>query len=236
MVASIARGRFEKKFIPGRLAPAEVASMIRRHPAAFREVFPPRVVHNIYVDTPARSLYWDHVRGASPRSKYRVRWYDWADGTVSAPVLEHKSRCGALCEKATYTLEAAGADPLELAFKLPGLEDGVALPPLVQLALQHTEPALVNRYRRAYYLSGSGRIRLTVDSCLEYCGVDGASGNRAPGRRDPVSVVLELKYDPEHHDEAAVVTNGLPFRLARFSKYCRGIEATIGRMSNSGSH
>ena len=37
-------------------------------------------------------------------------------------------------------------------------------------------------------------------------------------------VVVELKYDPAHAEEAEAVGQALPFRLGRFSKYMTGIE------------
>jgi hypothetical protein len=36
-------------------------------------------------------------------------------------------------------------------------------------------------------------------------------------------VIVELKYEPAHEEDAALVGHALPFRLARFSKYVAGV-------------
>ncbi|MCW5556507.1 MAG: VTC domain-containing protein [Verrucomicrobiae bacterium] len=47
------------------------------------------------------------------------------------------------------------------------LEDP-ALPEAVRMELAHMEPALINRYRRKYFLSADGHYRITVDTGLEF--------------------------------------------------------------------
>jgi hypothetical protein len=42
--------RYEKKFIAEGFTLPEVLARVKRHPAAFREVYPPRIVNNIYLD------------------------------------------------------------------------------------------------------------------------------------------------------------------------------------------
>jgi hypothetical protein len=55
------------------------------------------------------------------------------------------------------------------------------------------------------------------------------------------SVIIELKFDPLHAGRAASVTNALPYRLARCSKYVLGIErlfatqpavSSVGKVGN----
>jgi hypothetical protein len=100
--------------------------------------------------------------------------------------------------------------------------EAAELPPVLRLALQHMEPTLLNRYRRHYFLSHDGRFRLTVDSELQFAGVQ-ADGRRTlfPAVAAAV-VVIELKFGPEF--DACLVTNTLPFRVSRFSKYVAGIQ------------
>jgi hypothetical protein len=76
--------------------------------------------------------------------------------------------------------------------------------------------------------SADGRFRLTVDGQLEFHGT-GPSPNpttNEPNHRD--LVILELKFDAEHAEAAAGVTNAFPFRLNRCSKYVLGIEQVHG--------
>lgn len=38
------------------------------------------------------------------------------------------------------------------------------------------------------------------------------------------NVILELKYNVEHDSQASIISNLLPFRVTKSSKYIRGIE------------
>jgi hypothetical protein len=40
--------------------------------------------------------------------------------------------------------------------------------------------------------------------------------------------ILELKYDHEQDEEAGFITNHLPFRMTKSSKYVMGIESFYG--------
>jgi len=221
-------GRYERKFLAESRNADAVSAVVRRHPALFREVFPPRVVNNIYLDTPGRRDYLDHVNGAGIRQKSRVRWYgDPAPEAAFAAALEVKSRRGALSGKATYPLASLQMSGHGCIHMLASTLERSTLPGAVRLALQCTEPALVNRYHRQYFLSADTLVRVTVDSALEWFAISPASGllvRVGYGQRD--HVVVEVKYGPEDTDSAAAVTNTLPWRLTRFSKYVRGIDAS----------
>src|SRR5437879_6346363 len=99
-----ANPRYERKFLPQEFALAEVLTLVRRHPAMFREVYPPRFVNNIYLDSPGRSDYHDHVAGVPNRSKTRVRWYGAPSGHIAMPVLEQKVKHGHVGGKLSHGL------------------------------------------------------------------------------------------------------------------------------------
>lgn len=65
--------RYERKFVAPDSDLGEVLALVRRHPAAFGQAYPPRTVNNVYLDTPARRDYFDHVAGVGNRSKTRIR-------------------------------------------------------------------------------------------------------------------------------------------------------------------
>jgi hypothetical protein len=215
--------RYERKFLATTGDASAVAALVRRHPAVFREVFPERIVNNVYLDTPSRRDYHDHVNGAGVRQKSRVRWYgDLAPSGAIA--LEVKSRHGALSGKQTYALGRFDVDGQPWSHAVSATLDRSLLPDALRLALRLTEPALVNRYRRRYFLSADGCVRLTVDSSLEWHAVGRHTLTRVlPGQPSPV--IVELKYGPDDADAAEAVASRLPWRLTRFSKYVRGIEA-----------
>ena len=102
--------RYERKFLAGRLSLAEVLALVRRHPALFREAYPPRSVNNIYLDSPALRDYHDHIQGVACRSKTRIRWYGSCGVSVERPVLERKIKQGAVGGKLSHPLPAMAWD------------------------------------------------------------------------------------------------------------------------------
>lgn len=220
------RVRHERKFLPDGFTPAELIARVRCHPAVFRESYPERVVNNLYFDSPDLRHYHDHVDGMANRLKFRVRWYGDFRGRIERPVLEVKSRQGLVGAKSAYALP-----PITLngdwsrrwwgaAFEPAGLPDRV------RLQLAAVEPKLANRYRRRYFCTADGQVRLTVDFALEF--LDPRHGSLAPVRALQPPVILELKYDPANSAAAARIANAFPFRLTRCSKYILGMDDLLG--------
>jgi SPX domain protein involved in polyphosphate accumulation len=216
--------RYEQKFVVHARSLAEAMATVRRHRAVFREVYPPRAVNNIYLDSPGLRAYFDHVNGTANRVKTRIRWYGQMSGPVERPVLERKLKRGLVSGKIAYALPAlsinGGVPREELETTL--LQAG--LPEALQSTLRHLQPSLVNRYQRHYFLSADRRFRLTVDSQLQFFGAGNANGWKTPLFPRDIAIIIELKFDPCHAEYAPVITSTLPFRLARCSKYVLGIE------------
>ena len=216
--------RYERKFLAEGVSSAEVLARVRCHPGAFREVYPPRVVNNVYLDTPSRRDYHDHIDGAPNRTKTRVRWYGPQFESAERPTLERKLKRGLVSGKASHTLPNLTINGGCLRSFLARNLEAADLPPELRLALRHMEPALLNRYRRHYFLSRDGDFRLTVDSELQFAGVKADGRPRAFSGAASAVVIVELKFAPEFAEKASLVTNRLPFRVSRFSKYVAGIE------------
>jgi hypothetical protein len=166
------------------------------------------------------------VNGAANRSKTRVRWYGEQFEAADRPMLERKMKRGMVSGKEAHLLPplpmngACTRSLLETAF------DSAVFPPLLRSALRLVEPALFNRYHRHYFLSRDGKFRLTVDSHLQFAG---ARFNCRPaiGSLPAAStVIIEVKFEPDSAENAAGITNALPFRLARFSNYVEGMGRT----------
>jgi hypothetical protein len=215
--------RYERKFLAARLSLAGVLALIRRHPAMFREAYPPRVVNNLYLDSPARRDYFDHVNGVSDRVKTRIRWYGGLSGHIERPNLERKIKRGTVGGKATCPLPAfhvnGGIAPPDLAATL----DNAGLPVILRSALRFMEPVLANCYHRHYFQSADGGFRLTADSELQFFGLHPGTGAMTPVAAGDVPVIIELKFDLHRAEGAVPIANALPFRLARCSKYVLGI-------------
>ena len=217
--------RYERKFIADRHTLAEVLALVKRHPAAFRESYPARSVNNLYLDSADLRDYRDHVNGIAHRTKTRIRWYGAWAGRLDTAALERKLKQGLVSGKLSHKLPPIAMNghlwrpDLETAF------DGADLPPLTRSALHHLQPSLLNRYQRHYFQSADGCFRLTVDSGLQFAAARQAQGLGVFFGPSAAPVVIELKYGLAEADKAPRVTNVLPFRLARCSKYVLGINA-----------
>ncbi len=227
MSAALPNLRYELKFLANGHSLAEALALVRHHPASFREAFPPRTVNNLYLDSPGLRDYFDHVNGVADRAKSRIRWYGPLTGRVEKPMLERKIKRGAVSGKALHALpplfQNGGGFRHTIGEALG--QDGLA--ETVRSTLRQLEPSVLNRYRRHYFESADRRFRLTVDSELQFASVRGAESGPLRGSASHGSPILELKYQPQHADRAAAITNALPFRVTRCSKYVLGIE-TIG--------
>jgi len=225
MTTSLPNLRYEKKFVAHGFTLAEIMAGVRRHSFSFREVYPPRTVNNIYFDSPARRDYQDHIDGVANRTKTRVRWYGQSQDVAERPRLERKLKRGSVSGKEAYDLAplrlSQGCRPslFEAAF------DGSAFKPMLRSTLRHLAPILYNSYQRHYFQSHDARFRLTLDSQLRFSSVP---HNRCPAScsfHTVPKVIIELKFAPEFAEHASLITNAIPFRMTRFSKYVVGIES-----------
>lgn len=211
--------RYERKYRIDHLAQAVVEQVIRLHPAGFRRLYPDRWINNIYFDTPDLITFQQNVVGAPHRAKYRLRWYGDDDRRATRPQFEIKAKHNELGSKVQFPFSPFSLDRLEAASS----ELNRKAPTFALL-----RPALMNRYRRSYFGSPDGRFRLTLDSRLSFRAVPHRSqAQRVRAIQDP-AIIVELKYD--HADDGAAdrITQFLPFRASKSSKYVTGINLTMG--------
>jgi SPX domain protein involved in polyphosphate accumulation len=223
--------RYERKFFVTELDRAQVRSIVRRHPALFREAYPPRYINNLYLDTPWMGHYQDNLDGAPERMKVRVRWYHTLEARAERPVLEFKIKRGWVGWKESLPFPPLEVGPELSAAGLRTLVEGSDLPPLARERLAGLRPALVNRYRREYYATPDGRFRVTIDDELTYYAVHPLAGRLHARAADHGVVIVELKYDRAHERQAERVASRFPFRLTRSSKYVRGVERCGAQVS-----
>jgi hypothetical protein len=181
-------------------------------------------VNNIYLDSPARTDYHDHINGTANRSKTRLRWYGQSSGVIERPRLERKLKRGMVSGKQAYAIPPLSINGDCLRSCLETAFDTAVILPVLRSALRYLEPALFNRYQRHYFLSRDGRFRLTVDSGLQFAGSPHDRWSANFSLSAGATVIIELKFEPEFAGDAVLVTNTLPFRVTRFSKYIAGIE------------
>jgi SPX domain protein involved in polyphosphate accumulation len=212
--------RYERKFAVETPDAAVVRMAVKRHPAMFRRIYPPRNVNNIYLDTPALAAAHHNLEGMPDRWKARVRWYGPFWGTTEEAALELKRKHGDVGNKETYPL--AGIE-ITSGMSCESLRAAIGAVPAAVRAVAALEPALANSYRREYYATPDRRFRATIDSNLSYLAI----GHHRPAVRRRRYVVLEVKYDRRWDAAAHEICAEFPFRVTKFSKYADGL-AMIG--------
>jgi len=216
--------RYERKFFSSFLNKYEVESVIKLNPAMFSEIYHQRFINNIYLDTYGFSSYFDNEDGVSERVKTRIRWYGDLFAPITEPYLELKVKRGFLGGKLRFPLkpfcldEDCSLDALQRVF------DESNLPSLLREQLKSMGCALLNRYSRKYFESADHKFRITIDFDLEYFRINNSRNSFTERLADWQTVILELKYDQADDDEARCITNHLPFRLTKSSKYAMGIQ------------
>lgn len=219
--------RHEVKFTSRQHNFQRLMNWIRLHPAAFTSRFPPRMIHNVYFDTPDHSAYRDNLAGISSRSKVRYRWYG-QERTPMAGTLEVKRRRNCFGWKVGFPVKDA---PYQLGDRWTTIRERISSQ--IEQAGQawlhaNPMPVLLNEYSRQYFVSGDGTIRITVDTGLRTWDqrFKSCPNLTHTGMLQPV-VVVEVKFDRENRDAASMVLLGMPIRVSRNSKYATGLQSVL---------
>lgn len=223
------RFRYERKFFIEGVDKHTLERVLRFHPAMFSEIFHERFVNNIYFDSMNLRAYQENLMGATERVKFRIRWYGDLRGDIKKPTLELKIKNNMLGTKLSYPLKQFRLDE-HLSHRLLQKEifPHSGLPGWLAEGLKLLEPSLVNRYRRKYFLSADKRYRLTIDSDMEFYRIRHRNNSFIEKVGIGGGIVLELKYSGEDDDDAERITNNLPFRMTKNSKYVSGIDLLDG--------
>lgn len=221
--------RYERKFLIDGLSAAEVEALVHRNPALFFEEYAPRVVNNIYLDSPDLRHYHANIDGQSIRSKIRIRWYGAGSGPVSRPVLEIKRRHGLLGTKDASPLQPFTLDQHLSARQVRTLLCASNVTDSMRRELDHVEPMLINRYHRRYFRSADRQVRVTLDWDLGFCRFQRHGNSFVDRVRAPRLMVVEIKYGDRATSRVIDLTRSLPFRMTRMSKYVFGMDLLHAR-------
>jgi SPX domain protein involved in polyphosphate accumulation len=221
--------RYETKFAVEDLDIHHARALLKTHPALFSEVYPPRYVNNIYLDSVVHTAYWHNLVGASDRAKVRIRWYGELFGEIPQPVLEYKIKRGVVGTKRSYPLPPFHLDTrFSQGYLMRTIQLARCLPPEVERDLVRLRAALLNRYYRAYFATADRRFRVTLDSELTFYRICCLQNTFVHRQFDRGRVIVELKYDAQYASEAHRIASRFPFRATRNSKYVSGIRK-VGR-------
>lgn len=177
----------------------------------------------MYFDTFALSAFEESISGNQIRQKHRLRWYQTASGE-SPVTYEIKFKNSHISwkhlHKTNLIINNESESWDELFVKKIKIQE-IEFP-----SLQNLKPASLVTYKRLYYESWDGRIRLTIDSQISFR--DQRLLNRPNFKIFTYhhrSSILEMKLAEQDLDLAKSVQHAVNFKPQRFSKYCESISA-----------
>jgi hypothetical protein len=215
--------RFERKYFIEGSSTASVEQIVKLHPEIFREVYHERMINSIYFDSHDLENYFENIYGISKRLKVRIRWYGNLFGHIEEPTLELKLKNNLTNAKLLYPLmpfildNDFNIETVHNTFKNSSLE-GSFKSYLVGLKF-----SLLNRYKRKYFLSSDKKFRITIDSNMTVHKIDPYKNTFLNKIPDYSNTILELKYNERDYQFVDKISDFLPFRLTRSSKYVDGI-------------
>lgn len=216
--------RYERKYVVRGLPVQVVESIIKMNPAGFSEIFHRRQVNNIYFDTFGLKSYFDRIAGTSNSIKMRIRWYGEFFREIPRSFLEFKIKRGPLGKKYIYELDSFCLDRNFSTVSVRALLQSSKVPEFLKVSFESVEPVILNKFNRKYFLSADTKFRLTIDSEIRYYRMDNFLNMFMDSFSDRDTVVVEIKYSRDDDDSVAAVTNFLPFRISRNSKYINALE------------
>ncbi len=225
-MAAVTGLRYEMKLVCNAAQVAQARSWIRLHPAGFVTSYPLRRVNTVYFDTPQLGFYDENLAGISRRDKVRMRWYGNSVVGIQ-PCLELKQKQNLLGRKKRWPLPCLidltrpWQETMDLVLAHSDRTFALAL----QVA---TQPALITRYMREYFVTTDGEIRCTLDYEQEaYDQRLSAKPNlhvRLPVR--PLAII-EVKAPASHGERLWEAVAQFPVRRHRNSKYAIGIQQAV---------
>lgn len=216
--------RFERKFFINDMLREEVEMELRKHSSFFYPIYHERHINNIYLDSIGFKNYFDNVDGKAQRLKYRIRWYGDLFGYIAKPVLELKIKEGLLGRKRSFVLKPFTLDKNFTYDMLLDAARGADLPEDIMEEMLSFRPALLNRYRRKYFQEITERFRVTIDDNLNFYKIDNHHNTFANHTEDKESLIVELKYDEDHDEQATEISHAFSFRMTKSSKYVSGVD------------
>jgi SPX domain protein involved in polyphosphate accumulation len=220
--------RFERKFVTNQTCLLEVEEIIKINPSMFSEIFYKRRVNNIYLDSYDMSNYSRNVEGYSKRLKIRIRWYGKIFGKVERPILELKTKSGELGKKLSFPLKSFVLNDF---FSKERLQEEIFeksnLPRGILELLKLSQLSILNTYERKYFLSSNKKYRVTIDNNLQFFDIKSSNNIFKNKILDKEKIIVEIKYDKEYDKEVSRITQHMPFRLTKVSKYILGVDCFI---------
>ena len=219
--------RYERKFITTQIDRHHIENLIKYHPELFSEIYHERKINSIYFDSLDMHSYYNNMCGTRERIKIRIRWYGDLFSLIEKPVLELKIKKGHVGSKKQFFLKPFKLDSnisLNSILRMLRLSD---IPDCIIERFMFLQMAIITRYSRKYFQSSDKKYRLTIDWDMEYYTIENVNNTFRNKKHDYLTTILELKYPIDNDDYAQIITNHLPFRFSKNSKFEVGIKNLI---------
>ncbi len=218
--------RYEIKMVFDALRLHEVRSWVYGHSDAFHVAYPTRQVNNIYFDTIERNLMMDHLDGVANRAKVRFRWYgeSWLTEGAQIEVKIKESQLGyKKIQSVPDTIDISKSSWAEIIEFLQGDSSDE-----FSFLIRSLVPVVINQYRREYYVSMDGLVRVTLDYDMRAFGQSfGIRPNTSFQQMLQNNVVIEMKSTKNNHKRIADSLAEFPLYSTQNSKYLNGMETVI---------
>ena len=198
----------------------DITQNIKRNSTNFFEEYPERWVNNIYFDNSYLDSLNQSIEGSYMRCKTRLRWYgNYLD--FSNPNLEFKIKKGYMNTKSAYSCSYLNAN-INSPFKINNISD---LNPLPKMILKDMYPIISNRYYRKYLVSSDKKVRITIDSDLNFSSLRNNSLNKIIWKKEKLLSIIEIKFkDFANAPRTLMTLLQKHYLLSQISKYSYGIQ------------
>ena len=214
--------RVEKKFICNNFKSKDLYFIIKKLSYGFVKKYNKRRINNVYFDNLDKDNYIQSIEGISNRFKIRLRWYGKFFRVVENANLEIKSKKNFIGFKNSYKINKINIE--HKIFKNNKILNEILKNNLeINLLLKNNIVSSVNTYEREYFESFDKKFRITIDYNLKFFN----SNLKICKKNFNELCIIEIKTNLKYLNNISSITEELPFRLSRFSKYTEGIESFL---------
>jgi len=197
--------RIEKKFILGKYQNDKIEKLLLIN--GFTQIFLPRRINSIYLDTHNFDFAKDNINGVSKRKKIRFRWYN---DNLNEIFLEEKNKQNFQVTK--------------IVSKIPFIVDKNYIVRDLKKYLDENNNKVSNynykfvlktSYLRTYWISNDKLLRATIDTDIKTSSI-----NNLNNLFHLNETILEFKFSPNKEKQFRdFYFNKLNFRTKKYSKY-----------------
>ena len=216
--------RYEKKIYYSQDQLRRIEALIAIHPSAFSEIFSERRINSVYFDDQNFSAYIDSVEGAHTRKKYRIRWY--GDRLKKENFnLEIKGKIGDVGYKKVFKIDKIETElPLRKTLLAEIIKNLSIEKEFRQEEIYNFHPLILCSYKRKYFISKCGLVRVTLDKDISYGRVNSHYSLSRISKINYNNIVLEIKFSNQLNISSILEKNGFEAESTRFSKYTNGVD------------